>query len=276
MATLIIDRSMKDAQAVRSNKLFGQAVFIECGVHDPANFCYDHHSMGETQWQLSSAGMIQQELLQRRRMPQTVVMNHARHLDNLVALYLLANRGLVTHPDTTQLVSAAELIDRIGSLAARSIPQVIHGVLLTAQANIPFKEWELSDTDLQIAAIKAIESLRGMVTAPMETAKITTVWESSDQKFVIAESAQFIGGALYDAGFDAYAVFTRNADGSFKWTLARASVYVPFDIPSAVAELNILEKGWGGRDIIAGSPKETGSRFEIDAVVEVLKKHYTA
>lgn len=275
MAMLIIDKSVKDAQAVKDHPLFGKAVFIECGLHEPSNFCYDHHSMGpETKWSLSSAGMIQQELLQRRRMPQNVIMNHARHLDNIVALYLLANRGLAIHPDTSQLVAAAELIDRIGPLATRSIPQIIFGVLLTAQSQIQFKEWELDNEALRDATLKAIESLRGMVTAPIETAQVSMVWESPDQKFVIAESAQFVGNALYDAGYDGYAVFTSNADGSLKWTLARASEYVPFDIPSAVAELNTIEKGWGGRAIIAGSPKDTGSRLTIDQVVEVLTKHY--
>ena len=67
----IINKGLKGEKAVREHELFGKAVFIECGLHEPENFCYDHHSMGgHTQWSLSSAGMIQQELIQRRRMPK--------------------------------------------------------------------------------------------------------------------------------------------------------------------------------------------------------------
>lgn len=278
---LIVQKGLKGPEAVQAHELFGEAVFVECGLHDPENFCYDHHSIGaEGKFTLSSAGMVQQELLQRRRMPNVVVMNHVRHLDNLVALYLLWFRGLATHPDTSQLVAAAELMDRVGPLVTASIPQMVHSVLQTAQALIPFKEWEAEDEELKELAIAAVESLRGMVTAPQKTARVEVVWESADGKFVVVCSDDFIGNTLYDRGYDAYAAFTRNEDGSYKWTFARASEYVPFDIPSAFAELNALEgceegEGWGGRAVIGGSPRGTGTRLEPDAVLGVLKKRYS-
>lgn len=273
---LIIDKAVKTAEAVKEHPLFGKAVFLECGLHDPQNFCYDHHSMveGQDQFTLSTAGMIHQELLQRRQLPTIVVANHVRHFDNLVAHYLLTYRGLVFHPDTFQLVAAADLIDRVGPLAVRSVPQIITSVLSTAIATIPFKEWEMTEEEVRVAAQKAVESLRAMVTTPRDAAEYETVWNSPDQKFAIVKSSQFLGTTLYDQGFDAYVAFTENKDGSFKWTLARASEYVPFDIPAAMAELNQLETGWGGRPTIGGSPKEGGSRLAEETVVEVLKKHY--
>lgn len=273
---LIINKAVKTAEAVREHELFGKAVFLECGLHEPQSFCYDHHSMvaGQDQFSLSTAGMIHQELLQRRQLPTTVVANHVRHFDNLVAHYLLTYRGLAFHPDTFQLAAVADLIDRVGPLAVRSVPQIVTSILTTAQAVIPFKEWEMSEEELKAAALKAVESLRAMVTTPRDTAEYETIWASPDQKFAIVKSSQFLGTTLYDQGYDAYVAFTENKDGSLKWTLARASEYVQFDIPAAMAELNQLEAGWGGRPTIGGSPKDSGSRLAVETVVEVLKKHY--
>src|SRR5512140_367543 len=106
---LVVDRGAKSPEAVRQHPLFGTAVFVECGLHEPESLCYDHHSMGEgEEYSLSVAGMIHQDMLKRRKMPDTVVMNHIRHLDNLVALYLLTYRRMAQSPDTTTLVSAAD------------------------------------------------------------------------------------------------------------------------------------------------------------------------
>ncbi len=276
----IVSKALKGPDAVKSHPLFGSAVFIECGLHDPEHFCYDHHSMAEAErWSLTSAGMIQQELLQRRRMPTTIVMNHIRHLDNLVALYLLWFRGLATSSVTSQFVAVAELMDRIGPMVTPSIPQLEHSVLLTAQNLIPFKEWEESDEKLSELGIKAVESIRGMATRPLDQAKYEAIWEAPDKKFIIVKSGEFIGNTLYDQGYDGYVAFTSNADGSFKWTFARASEYVPFDIPAAYAELNQIEgltsaTGWGGRTTIGGSPRASGTKMDPQKVLEVLKKHY--
>lgn len=271
----IVVKGLKTPEGVRNHPLFGSAVFVECSLHDPANFCFDHHTMGDSaQWMLSSAGMIHQILLQRQRVPQVVVMNHVRHLDNLVALYLLMYRGLALHPDTFQLVAVADLIDRVGPYAVRSVPQIPASVLSTAQKTIPFKEWELSDDELAEKALAAVASIRNMVTAPQEVVSYDTVWTSTDGKFIVVTTDENIGNTLYDQDYDAYVVYSKNANGSYKWVLARASEYVPFDIPNAVAALNALEPGWGGRPEIAGSPRDTGSRLPVDDVLEVLKGAY--
>ncbi|MEA3343358.1 MAG: hypothetical protein U9Q92_04270 [archaeon] len=273
---LVVEKNLNGSDAVHAHQLYGDAVFIECGVHEPENFCYDHHTMGESKWQLTSAGMIYQELMQRRKMPHVTVMNHVRHLDNIVSLYLLEYRGLVGNPETGEIVWAAERMDRIGPLAASSVPQMTLSVLETAQNIIPFKEWTVDDKELEKYAISAIESLRGMVTAPIKTAQYKTLYESDDGKFIIVKSDDPIGNTLYDKGYDAYAAW----DGESKWTLARASNYVPFDIPSALDKLNALEKcgegkEWGGRSDIAGSPRGIGTKLDYEEITGVLKGRYS-
>lgn len=270
----IIDKGVKSPESVSAHTLFGKAVFVECGVHDPEKFCFDHHSMEGSIHTLSSAGMLHQEIIQRRRLPSVVVMNHVRHLDNLMALYLLINRGSASHPDTFQLVSVADLIDRVGPLAVSSVPQIPFSVLSTAQSMIPFKEWELGEEELAAAGLAAVASIRSMVTAPQKVVSYETLFESEDGKFIVVTTDQFLGTTLYDQGYDAYAAYAQNEDGSLKWTLARASEYVPFDIPSAVAGLNEKETGWGGRATIAGSPKPQGSNLNLEEVLEVLKSTY--
>ncbi len=43
---LIIDKSLRSEKDVKDHPLFGKAIFAECGYHNPAEFCYDHHRMG--------------------------------------------------------------------------------------------------------------------------------------------------------------------------------------------------------------------------------------
>lgn len=275
-----VEKDLKGPESVVRHSLYGKAVFVECGIHDPENFCYDHHSMtGSDEFTLASAGMVQQELLKRRKMPGVIVMNHVRHLDNLMALYLLWFRGLATHPDTTRLVSVADLIDRVGPLAVASLPQMERSILETAQNKIPFKEWEIENEELQGLAISAIESIRSNVTAPVQMARYEVIWTSDDEKFIVVESNMPIGMTLYDQGYDAYGVYTKNEDGTYKWTLARASEYVPFNIPVAARKLNELEgcevgKGWGGRPVIGGSPQGVGTKLSPEEVMNVIRSFW--
>jgi len=273
-----IQKNVKGEEALKNHPEFGKAVFIECGWHSPENFCYDHHVLqADARFMLSAAGMVHTELLMRRKMPSKVIMNHSRHFDNLVAGYLLEHRLLALSPKTSELVMVADTMDRVGPLAALSVDQLLNSVLLTSQNIIPFKEWEQSDEVATENLKKAIASLRGMVAAPIAKANYDMKFESEDKEFCVVMSKEFIGNTLYEQGYNAYAAYVQNKDESFKWTLCKASDYVPFNIIEAVKELNQLEgleKGWGGRSTIAGSPMPQGTKLSPETVIEVLKKHY--
>lgn len=278
---IVIDRTLTGNEAIMSHPLYGKAVFVECGVHDPANFCYDHHLPNQGSYILSVCGMIHQDLLGRRRMPGILVMNHIRHFDNLMVAYLLTYKGLALNEMTGRFVQTADLMDRVGPLAARSCDQLALAVLNTAQAIIPFKENDVPDADKVGLLKQAVASIKGMTTAPANVVNFTNMYTSEDGLFVIGTADKAIGGALYDEGRDAYAIFVKNTDGTHKWTLARASIHVPFDILAACQELNTLEgyddpeNVWAGRGEIAGSPRNKNSRLPIEKVIEVLKKYYT-
>lgn len=273
---LIIDRSLKNAESVRTHPLFGKAVIIECGLHDPEHFCYDHHNMNvNDQWMLSSCEMIYREMLLRRKMPEILIMNHSRHLDNLLSVFLLFYPDRLTNPDVLAMVASAGISDRLGPAAEPALSQMHFAVLVAAREMIPFKESDLSDEELQQYTVKAIEALAVMVTAPKRPVHYTVLWESNDKKFAIVHSDEAVGNSLYDVGYDAYAVYTVCADGSVKWTFARVSAYVPFEIMALVGELNVLEPNWGGRPEIAGSPQPpVNSRLPIERVFGLAKKYY--
>jgi hypothetical protein len=270
MSEFVVQKTLKDPTA---HPLFGQAVFIECGLHDPKNHCFDHHGMvAGNEFVMSTSGMVHQQMLQRREFPTIVVMNHVRHIDNIVTLYLLWYRRYALTATTHEVVAAAGLIDRVGPLAMASVPQMIGAVLETAQSIIPFREWEIPDEELQNLMLRAVNSLKQMVTREQQLPEYQTIFEEGE--FAIVNSDDFIGNALYDQGYNAYVVCTKNQDGTYKWTFARASEYVPFNISGAFEELNALEAGWGGRPTIGGSPQGVGSNLELETVIEIAKKHW--
>jgi hypothetical protein len=287
---LFVDRKLKGEHAVKAHPLYGRAVFLECGYHNQEMFCYDHHDMPGSSVMLSIALQIQTELIQRRKLPIAVVCNHVRHYDNLLSMYMLRYRSMAKHPDTLLLVAAADLIDRVGPLAVSSVPQLIASVLLTAQEIVPFKEFDLTAyTDEQIRdfALKALESLRGMVAREVKAARYEQMYRSSDQLFAIVKSEDFIGNTLYDEGCDAYVAFTTAGD-TLKFTLAKASDHVDFDINGCYRELNELEAAkrnlsvvdlkasgntWGGRSTIGGSPKD-GTKLALETILEIFKENY--
>lgn len=284
---LKISKATTTANQVRAHEWFGNAVFIECGLHDPSKFCYDHHD-GDSSVRLSACEMVHQELMSGRKLPNKIVMNAVRGFDNLLALYVLWNRQLCRTPETTKFVYTAGIIDRVGPSATTSVDQTALAVINTAQEIIPWKEQEVGEEDLQRLGLQAIESLRRMVTRPGETIDYTTVEDLGE--FIIAYAEKPVSNTFYNQGYRAYGVYTTLKNGNWKWTLARLSEYVTeFDMPAAFAELNTLEAQalrvtvddlkttkafWSGRGAVGGSPFNVGTVLKPEIVSEVLGKYW--
>ncbi|MBA3047061.1 hypothetical protein KKC83_03000 [Patescibacteria group bacterium] len=58
-----------------------------------------------------------------------------------------------------------------------------------------------------------------------------------------------------------------------KFTVCRYNSHTPCNLPAALAELQVLEPGWGGRGDIFGSPQGVNSKLTLNQVVEVVQKH---
>jgi hypothetical protein len=75
-------------------------------------------------------------------------------------------------------------------------------------------------------------------------------------------------------GIRAYVSVRERPDGRWSYSLGRTSPFVPFDIPRIVAALNEVEypgQGtWGGGNLIAGSPRQKGSRLSPSQVADIV------
>ena len=79
-------------------------------------------------------------------------------------------------------------------------------------------------------------------------------------------------------------ILERGADGRMKptgetykkFTVCRWDSNVKTDLAAALAELQALESGWGGRGDIFGSPQNRDSELDVEAVLEIVRKHVHA
>jgi hypothetical protein len=87
---------------------------------------------------------------------------------------------------------------------------------------------------------------------------------------------------LFSQGMDAFVsrVATR-PDGRFVYSIGRRSRYIDFQVPALYGALNLAEPdqkpflaghGWGGSDIIGGSPRLTGSSLSWEQIRDVLER----
>lgn len=277
---LIIAKEISTADKVKSHPLFGKAIFIECGLDDDDNFCFDHHD-GNRDKELSICERIHQMLLLGRKLPNIIVMNAIRGFDNLVAAYLLFNRSFAGRVETGKFVHAAGLMDRIGPSAASAIDQHILAVINTAQEEIPWQEWKLTNEDLKAAGLKAVESLKRMVCRVGQIVDYQVL--ATKGNFLVVQSSVPLGTRLYDQGHLAYVV----TDGQGKWTYCKKSKYVEeIDYTTACDYLNAeeatasnckvseLQATWAGSPFIGGSPRNIGTVLRQEKIIEVFLECY--
>ncbi|MGL6338739.1 MAG: hypothetical protein ACRC80_06310, partial [Waterburya sp.] len=138
--------------------------------------------------------------------------------------------------------------------------------------------------ELHAAALRAVESLKAMITVADTPVVYKTLYEKGE--FIILSSKNHIGSQPYDEGYLAYVAF----DGDSKWTYAKKTEeYDEYDYEAACEELNQLEAQalglasiseleavWAGSPTIGGSPRNVGTVLAIDVVMEVFAKHYYA
>lgn len=95
---------------------------------------------------------------------------------------------------------------------------------------------------------------------------------------MVSEKGQNARVGVYYAGILAFVSMRERKDGRWNYILGRSSQFVPFPIPTLLKAFNNAEgvsEGdvWGGSDIIAGSPRISGSKLDPDRVTEVIQKY---
>lgn len=117
------------------------------------------------------------------------------------------------------------------------------------------------------------------ITGEAETVELDTRYEvvrSEEGWSLVRELGPNARVGLYGDGIRAFVAVRPLPDNRYVYTLGRSSQFVPFPIPKLLKALNAEEKSkkdpWGGSDIIAGSPRVTGSKLPPDEVVRIIKE----
>jgi hypothetical protein len=79
---------------------------------------------------------------------------------------------------------------------------------------------------------------------------------------------------MFSDGITAFVSVQPQGEKRWKFSIGRAGIWIPFDIPRILERLNELEGDsvnlWGGGDTIGGSPRATGSKLSPEEVSAVL------
>jgi hypothetical protein len=94
---------------------------------------------------------------------------------------------------------------------------------------------------------------------------------------MVNEIGQNARVGVYNAGIDAFLSVRKRSDGNWSYILGRSSQFIPFPIPVFLKALNQAEGAtngdtWGGSDIVAGSPRVSGSKLSPLEVSEIIER----
>jgi hypothetical protein len=135
-----------------------------------------------------------------------------------------------------------------------------------------------------------IEAVNGRIAAHLEGSGGTSLLDlgykrilAGDGRTMVKEVGSQARLGMVRHGIRAYVSVRERADGSWAYTLGRSSPFIAFEIPRIVAALNSAEQSgqgtWGGGNLIAGSPRQLGSKLsprEVATIVaETTKPHHT-
>jgi len=96
---------------------------------------------------------------------------------------------------------------------------------------------------------------------------------------LIVDTSIYARTTVYASGAQAFVGVRKRNDGNFTYVIGKMSPFVTFPLLKIFKELNTIENmqtaenGWGGSDIIGGSPRKTGSTLppkEIESIINTL------
>ncbi len=204
--------------------------------------------------------------------------------DSITAMAILASRMEEKKVDE-DVISAIGRFDRLGPAEGRPIDSVIAINRVAAD----FKR----SLDERVAWVQAILAGEGSTSeiaelvsardAEFEAARTASEihLEADGRIAVVVSTHRFATNLGYEKASVVVAMntemlvdFRDPSKGTYKkFTVCRYSSHTPCDLPAALAELQQMEGGWGGRGDIFGSPQGVSSNFTIKQVVAVVAKH---
>jgi hypothetical protein len=258
---------------------------IEVTVPALAARCFignlDHHGAGDTAETPSACEQALECQLLCDDMALATVRPDA---DSVTAMAVIMNR-LAWRPNNRDLVAAVGRFDRLGPSAGKPEPRVTaiarkamdHKVALGDRVRWVADILAGGGKESEVAALVAARDAE-LTAARMESN--LTVYPNG-KVAVVVSTHRFATALGYESAPVVVAMNPKMpvdpkdpSKGSYrKFTVCRYDSHVPCDLPAALAELQQLEPGWGGRGDIFGSPQGVSSNLSLEQVLEVVSRH---
>lgn len=173
-------------------------------------------------------------------------------------------------------------MDRLGPAGGPYSPKAVAIARVTADFRRPLKErvdWVEVFLRWPDDRKEEVEALCAETEAELEAARqaseitvvadgrIATVVSTHRMAFQIGYEVAPVVVALNPA------MPVQDGEPIVKYTIARYDNHIPCDIMGAAADLDKIERGWGGRGDIAGSPQGVSSKLTLEQVVEAVTHH---
>lgn len=205
--------------------------------------------------------------------------------DVCISWFLLTHAELVEkmrNPALSRMVNVEDKLDA----TAGAYPYPCDMPVLSELAWVfePYRRFRLSgeidrkDMDAYVGIVREVEDrigahIRGRGRKVDLDTRFDRIREGRGWTMIRDVGAQARMGA-HAEGIRAYVAVRERPDGRWTYTVARMSIFVPFDIPAIIDALN-REEGdvpdrWGGGSTIGGSPRVMGSRLSPDDVVRII------
>jgi hypothetical protein len=214
--------------------------------------------------------------------------------DTVLSLFVAA------WPDMVETAYGRDLVDVVGRIDAHG--PAAEAILSTTECRIAdqFYYWAIKEiTDLRPEQIqekfkewpeilmRCFERILAVIegrghTPETKEAELVIEKASTDSFMVMGRCDDFRGfGQAYQEGHHVVALYTEAAEGSYKYTIAKLSDLVPYELGpgnkpgTLLYRLNMVEPGWGGGSSIGGSPRLEGgvsSHLLPDQIWETMQE----
>lgn len=207
--------------------------------------------------------------------------------DVCTSWFLLNNSHMVTHainPMVNKLVTMEDALD--STAGAYPFPAELPALQELAWVFAPYRQFRLNhgldgrDAESFRSIIMDVE-LRIMqyITGHGKTIPLDTTYKiigGGTGWSMVEEIGMHARTGMFGDGIKAYASIRHLQNGNFAYTIGKLSPFIPFDLLLLTKILNEMDplvtenNKWGGGNNIMGSPRNTGSGLNPEAIIKII------
>lgn len=242
----------------------------------------DHHRVGDD----STTPSACEQAMDAEIPPDgTTLVTVRSDADSITAMAVLASRRTGRRINSN-LVGRVDQMDRLGPAAVGCDEEVVAIARQASNSRLSMKErvrWVQNllageDMDAEVADLVAARDRE--FKEALADSDVTTV---ADGRIAVVVSTHRFATALGYQHANLLVCYNPQMPLNFqdpsagtykKFTVCRHDSYVLVDLKSALAQLQVMEEGWGGRGgDIFGSPQGVSSKLDLATVIKVVKSH---